>query len=124
MTIPARKMRDFDSGETVAWFTMFLVWFPVAYAVAGLAWSQMWMWFAVPLGAPAITAPHFVGLIAIAGLVEHRWQNVDERVRRATEANKDKGDWYLLGAMYGRTLAVHGIALSVGWMAHTAMVAP
>lgn len=58
-----------ESGESVALGCLLsLVMAPVNIILRGLVLRQLWYWFLVPLGVPAVGAAHALGISCLLGL--------------------------------------------------------
>ena len=76
--------------------------------------SWLWLWFAVPLGAPTIGVAWAIGLSSLTGLFQH--------VQSEAKA-EDDNPLSRLGKAYSKVILYPVIALLAGWLAHAAMTA-
>lgn len=81
---------------------------PFSIILGAYVLKTLWWWFVVPLGVPAVGMAHAYGLSTIVALMRYTdWKAVNE------------GKALLAVA---RALAVNGMALLVGYIAHRIML--
>lgn len=73
--------------------------------IGGWALSELWGWFIVPLGAPAISVIHAVGLKLTIGFVTFKMKDLDE--------DRDKDFDEMVKAMFLRTIQSVCISLLI-----------
>ena len=77
----------------------------------GFVISKAWLWFAVPLGAPAITWFHGSALTVVFALVAFRWE----------DRSKETGERFLTRSVsaFMVTLSTLGIVAILHWLAQS-----
>lgn len=90
--------------RALGWFILsVLTVFGVIYG--GFVFATIWGWFAVPLGVPALTIPHALGITTILG-----WSHMATLKKLATMAEEETG----LEALF-TTLVQGAILITLVW---------
>lgn len=74
--------------------------------------SWLWLWFAVPLGAPELSAAHLIGLVLLIGTLRGSRKNPLDK-RPPKEVAED------MGADCVQDLPLFALLWGAGWVAHT-----
>jgi len=108
------------TGREVAKGCAFLIiGIPASYALKGWAWLMLWGWFVQPLGAPAVTYWHALGLALVASLFMSNSSSPIETAR----IKKDLGAkrvMQLAPEIAWITIARWPVVVLLGWLVHLA----
>ena len=106
-------------SETKAGFGSLLLTFilivPPAALLAGYTVQTCWNWFQVPLGLPALSLPHAIGMDLLVTFMA----SAGAPMKPPDVSNMDYGK-HLLKRMFVRPVAM----LAFAWLAHAWMVSP
>lgn len=81
---------------------------PVGVLWRAYVFAVLWGWFAVPLGAPALTFAAAIGLLLLVSLSTAHLAN--------DKTDTDDGMWEAIGTMLAKIILIPLVPLVVGWV--------
>lgn len=99
-------------------FMFICVTFPFSFIIKGLVLSRLWLWFAVPLGLPAISHAHAYGLTLLLALFAF----TGERDKTIDSLAVDRFKPGVLAFdLFGKMVGVPVVVYMVGYLCHISM---